>query len=91
MPRRASHTPPLPLLAAELTLASWEVIARRGLLMAQNRCSAREYRRMGLEKLTAAQLSAAAFIASGGTAGAAALLAPWHRRAKANARRLRRK
>ena len=80
----------LPLMTAQLMVASWEVIARRGLLMAQNRCSPLEYHRMMTEKIEAAQLSAVALMAVGGAASLAAVLAPWHRRAKANARRLRR-
>ncbi len=90
--RRAPGT--LPLMAAQLMLSSWEVIARRSLLMAQNRCSPFEYQRMVTEKMQAAQLSAVALMTSGMTSGGeaslAAVLAPWHRRAKANARRLRR-
>ena len=87
---KTRRPPALPLLAAGLALASWEVIARRSLLMAQNRCSPLEYRRMVLEKMQAARLSAATIMAAGGRPGLAAVLAPWHRRATANARRLRR-
>jgi hypothetical protein len=85
--RRAS---PLPLLTMQLALSSWKVIARRSLMMAQNRCSSAEYQRMVIEKMAAAQRSAATFLASGGRAGPAALLAPWHSRVRANAKRLRR-
>ncbi|MBW4093207.1 MAG: hypothetical protein HIU82_19215 [Proteobacteria bacterium] len=77
-------------MAAQLMFSSWEVIARRSLLMAQNRCSPLEYQRMVTEKMQAAQLSAIAMMATGGQANLAAVLAPWHKRAKANARRLRR-
>jgi hypothetical protein len=77
-------------MAAQLMFSSWEVIARRSLLMAQNRCSPLEYQRMVTEKMQAAQLSAIAMMATGGQASLAAVLAPWHQRAKANARRLRR-
>ncbi len=89
--RIARRAPPLPQMATELALASWEVIARRSLLMAQNQCSPLEYQRMMLEKMQATQLSAATLMASGGQASLSVLLAPWHRRAKANARRLRRR
>ncbi len=89
--RTRRRTPALPLMAAELALASTEVIARRGLMMAFNQCSPLEYQRMVLEKLAAAQSSAMAMFASGGLAGFDALLAPWHRRATVNARRLRRR
>ena len=78
-------------MAAELAFASWEVIARRSLMMARNQCSPLEYQRMVLEKMRAAQLSAAAMFRSGGRASPDAVLSPWHRRAKSNARRLRRK
>ena len=93
MPKRRAvrSSRSLPFLAADLALSSWEVIARRSLLMAQNRCTQREYRRMVREKVQAAQLSAATFMLSGGRASAAVLLAPWHGRVKANAKRLRRR
>ena len=80
----------LALMTAELAFASWEVIARRSLLMAQNRCSPLEYHRMVSEKMQAARHSTATLMASGGQASLAAMLAPWHRRSRANARRLRR-
>jgi len=78
----------LPFLIAELTWFSWETIAYRSWLIAQGTCSAAEYQRMALEKLTAAYLSSAA-IALRPKRGLNAALAPWHRRARANARRLR--
>ncbi len=78
-------------MAAQLAMSSWEVIARRSLLMAQGRCSPAEYQRMVAEKVAAAQASAAAMMASGGRASFATLMAPWHRKATANAKRLRRK
>ena len=76
---------------AELTLASWQTIMLRGTLIARGACSAAEYQRMALEKLTAAQRSAAVLALSGGTCAPAALLAPWLRSARANAKRLRRR
>jgi hypothetical protein len=59
-------------------------------MMAQNRCSPLEYQRMVWEKMQAAQLSALTLLTSGGQASLTAILAPWHRRANVNARRLRR-
>ena len=87
LPRRSSA---LPLLVAELTLFSWETIAHRSWLIAQGTCSAAEYQRMALEKLTAAYLSGAALLLHP-KRGLNAALVPWHRRAHANARRLRNK
>jgi hypothetical protein len=55
--------------------------------MAQGRCSSRERRRMVAEKSKAALASLALLTRSG--VDAAALLAPWHSAAKANAKRLR--
>jgi hypothetical protein len=79
---------PLPLMMAELMMASWETIARRSLMMMQGTCSPAEYRRMAIEKAAALQQSALAVMTGRGEKAA---LAPWHKRATANARRLRRK
>jgi hypothetical protein len=79
---------PLPLLMAELMMASWETIARRSLMMVQGTCSPAEYRRMAIEKAAALQQSAIAVMSGRGQTAA---LAPWHKGATANARRLRRK
>jgi len=76
---------------ADLTLASWETIARRTLMMAQNTCSAAEYRRMVHEKAQAALESTLILVSSGGQASLASVIAPWHKRAAANAKRLRKK
>ena len=76
----------LPLLMTRLTLASWETIFRRTLMMAQGKCSPREYRQMVSEKSDAMRLSAVALV-TGRTP--AAVLAPYLLRATANARRLR--
>ena len=43
----------MPLTMARLSLASWETIARRTLLMASGTCPPAEYRRMVTEKLAA--------------------------------------
>jgi len=73
-----------------LALFSWETIARRSWLIAQGTCSAAEYQRMTLEKFTAAYLSSAALLLRP-KRGLNAALVPWHRRARANARRLRKR
>ena len=78
------------LMMAELAWASWETIARRSLMMAQNTCSAAEYNRMVAEK-TAAALEIGLVLASTGSVSAEALLKPLHSRATANAKRLRRR
>jgi len=88
MRKRKRPATPLPLLLGELTLASWETIFRRSLMMAQGTCSWSEYWRMVDEKMHAAHQSGRA-LARHGSADPAKLLSPWHRRATANARRLR--
>jgi hypothetical protein len=85
MSRRKS--PPALGLATAMMLASWETILHRGRLMATGRCSPAEYRRMWREKARAAAASAGA-AAIGDLRGA---LAPWAKRAAANAKRLRRR
>ncbi len=74
-------------MLTRLTLASWETIFHRSMLMAQGTCSAAEYQRMALEKATAMQRSATALLTGRGHAAA---LAPFVTRARANAKRLRR-
>ena len=78
----------LPLVMADLMMASWETIARRSMMMARGACTTAEYKRMVMEKAAAAQDSALALVTG---RGARAALAPWRKRAAANARRLRRK
>ncbi len=80
----------LPLMMGQLGLASFEVIARRTAMMSSGACSPAEYRRMVREKMAAAAATAALLARTGGRASATSLLAPWHRKATANARRLRR-
>jgi hypothetical protein len=75
-------------MMAELAVASWETIARRTALIARGRLTPAEYQRMVIEKAAALQQSAIAVMTG---RGKKAVLAPWHRRATANARRLRRK
>ncbi len=75
------------MLLTQLTMASWETIFRRTMMMAQGTCSPAEFQRMGAEKLAAMQQSAAA-LATG--RGQAAALAPFVAKTRANVRRLRR-
>jgi hypothetical protein len=77
----------LPMIMGELTLASWETIWHRTLLMAQGTCTAAEDTRMMTEKTAAVQLSTVALMAG---RSHAAVLAPFVSRARANAKRLRR-
>lgn len=77
----------LPTMMVRLTMASWETIMRRGLMMAQGTCSPAEYERMAAEKLAAMQTSMLA-LARG--RGHAEVLAPFVSRSKANVKRLRR-
>jgi hypothetical protein len=78
----------LPVMMAELVMASWETVARRTALIARGACTPAEYQRMIVEKAAALQRSAMAMMTGRGKKAA---LAPWHKRAAANARRLRRK
>jgi hypothetical protein len=90
MPRRKRGSSlALSVMMAELSFASFEVISRRTVMMATGTCSAAEYQRMVHEKTAAAASTALRFVSSAGHAPATSLLAPWHRRAKANAKRLR--
>jgi hypothetical protein len=80
----------LSTMMAELGAASFEVIARRTMMMATGACSPAEYQRMVHEKTVAAMTTALRMATSGGKASAGSLLTPWHSRATANAKRLRR-
>ena len=84
--RRPART--FPGMMAELAVASWETIARRTAMIAGGRITPAEYRRMVIEKAAALQRSAIAVMTG---RGKKAVLAPWHKRATANARRLSRK
>jgi hypothetical protein len=87
MKKRIASTPfALPVTMTLLALASWETIVRRSLLMAQGTCSLAEYQRMVQEKATATQSSAMSILKGGSQA---TIMAPFVRRARANARRLR--
>jgi hypothetical protein len=81
----------LPLLMSNLTLASWETISRRMLLISQNKCSQAEYQRMVHEKAEAAMASGLKLVSSKGHASITSLLTPWLNLASANAKRLRKK
>ena len=81
------RSPNIPAMMTQLTLASWETIYRRTLMMAQGTCSAAEYQRMVMEKTAAMQASSLALMTG---RGGAAALAPYLVRSRANARRLRR-
>lgn len=91
MSRNAPSPVALPFLMTELALASWETIFHRTMMMAQGTCTQAEYARMVTEKVAAAQYSAIALAKPWTSIEPAAVLAPWHRRASINARRLRRK
>jgi|SRR3954470_6791929 hypothetical protein len=78
----------LPVKMAQLTASSWETIFHRTTMMARGTCSAVEYQRMVLEKMAAMQASSLAAMTG---RGHAAILAPYLKRSRANAKRLRRK
>ncbi len=78
----------LPELYSELALASWETIVHRTMMMMNGTCSIDEYQRMLVEKSEAMQHSAIALMTGGSER---AVLAPFHAKARANAKRLRAK
>ena len=86
MARRAA--PFFPLMMVELAMAASETIFHRTWLMATGQCSPAEYQRMLAEKVKAAELTGRLVMSP--RADSSALLAPWHRAARRNARRLRR-
>ena len=77
-------------MLAELAFASWQTMAYRMSMMALGTCSPAEYQKMATEKFMAVQRSALAVLQPSRN-GETAFLAPWHRAASANAKRLRRK
>lgn len=85
----AKRTVFLPMMMFELAIASAETIARRTWLMATGRCTPAEYSRMVAEKVKAAQQTSRRAMSSRATG--MTLLAPWHRAARRNSRRLRRR
>jgi hypothetical protein len=86
MKRRRTRT--LSLMMVESAMASWETIARRSAMIARGTYTPAEYQRMVIEKAAALQQSAIAAMTGRGMKAA---LDPWHKRATANARRLRRR
>ena len=87
--RRTRRQPPMPVMMAELAVASAQTIAHRTTLAVTGRCTHAEYSKMVVEKMTAMQQMALAAMVPGVTA--MALLTPWHRAATRNSRRLGRK
>ncbi len=81
------HTRNVPAMIAEMTIASWETIFHRNMMMLQGTCSVAEYQRMVLEKAAALQASTMALMTGQGNAAA---LAPYLVRSPANALHLRR-
>jgi hypothetical protein len=79
----------LPWMMTDLMLSSWETLAHRTLLMAQNTCSPAEYQRMITEKTQAAAETSMKLIT--GDYSAVSLMSPWLKRSKANAKRLRKR
>jgi hypothetical protein len=88
MRKRTRRLSPLPLMVAQLSMASWETIFHRTMMMAQGTCSPAEYRKMVTEKAAAMQASTRALVAR---KGSKAVLTPFIWRARGNAKRLRRK
>ena len=82
----AGRATTLPNLYSELALASWETIVHRTMMMVTGTCSVDEYQRMVTEKSEALQHSAFALMTGGSER---AVLAPFHAKARANAKRLR--
>ncbi len=76
----------LPMMCAELAMASWETVWHRTALMATGACTTAEYERMVHEKMRAVQLSSVALMTG---QDPEAVLRPFHKRATANAKRLR--
>jgi hypothetical protein len=81
----------LPDAMTNLTLASWETITRRMMLISQNQCSEAEYLRMVSEKAEAAMETGLTLMFSFGQASMTSLMAPWLSHATANVKRLRKK
>lgn len=76
----------LPLMMGELAAASWETMWHRSVLMLSGTCTPAEYQRMVSEKMAALQIAGTAMLDG---RDAEAVLRPFHKRATANARRLR--
>jgi hypothetical protein len=89
-PRRR-NVASLPMMFVEMAAASVETIVRRTGMMVSGRCSAAEYQRMVAEKAKATVETAAVLAKPPRKNTATKALAPWRRRAVANAKRLRKK
>ncbi len=76
----------LPIMMTELAIASWETVWHRSVLMLSGECSAEEYQRMITEKMRAMQQASNALMNGD---SAEAVIRPFHKRATANAARLR--
>jgi hypothetical protein len=76
----------LPTMMVELTAASFETIWHRTALMMSGECTLLEYNRMMTEKMHATHIATAALLSGD---SAEAVLKPFHKRATANAKRLR--
>lgn len=76
----------LPELYCELAVASWETIVHRTMMMMTGTCTVDEYQRMVMEKSEAMQRATFALMTGGSEQ---AVLAPFHAKARANAKRLR--
>ncbi len=74
------------MMFTELAMASWETVWHRTALMASGACTHAEYERMVHEKMRAMQLAGMALMTGQSTE---AVLRPFHKRATANAKRLR--
>jgi hypothetical protein len=73
-------------MMSELAAASWETMWHRSVLMLSGECTPAEYQQMVTEKMAALQSAGSAMLAG---RDATAVLRPFHKRAIANARRLR--
>ncbi len=86
MSRARANPFALPMMMAELTTASFETIWHRTALMMSGECTLAEYERMVSEKMHATHLATAALMKGDGPED---VIRPFHKRATANAKRLR--
>ena len=77
----------LPMMMAELTAASVETVWHRTTLMMFGMCSVAEYERMVSEKMHASEVATMALMRGDSLE---AVIKPYHKKATANAKRLRR-
>jgi hypothetical protein len=75
-----------PKMMAQLTLASWETVWHRIVLMGQGACTISEYQLMASEKVEALQLSTLALLTG---CSQEEIVTPYLERAQNNASRLR--